>query len=66
MEKNMRTFFKVLFWIFFGLILLISIHSIFNGGIENMIEITKNDGFFEFLKQYFMEIWNGIRALFGM
>lgn len=62
----MHTFLKVLFWIFFGLLAIIALHSIFSGGISDMIQITKNEGFFEFLKQYFMEIWNGFKTTIGL
>ena len=62
----MRIFLKVLFWILFALLIVISLHSIFNGGISNMVAIIKSEGFFEFLKQYFMEIWNGFKTTIGL
>lgn len=61
----MRTFLKILFWVFFAVLVIVFMHSTFNGGIENMVEITKADGFFEFLKQYFMEIWSGFKTTLG-
>ena len=62
----MRLFFKILFWCFFALLLLISFHSIFNGGIDNMVQIIKQDGFIEFIKQYFIEIWTGFKTTIGL
>ena len=62
----MQTFLKVLFWVFFAIILIIALHELFSGGIDNMITIIKQDGFFEFIKQYFMELWKGILHTFGL
>lgn len=62
----MRLFLKILFWILFAILCLISLHSIFNGGIDNMIQIIKQDGFFEFIKQFFVEIWTGFKTTIGL
>lgn len=62
----MQTFLKVLFWIFFGLLIIIGLHSIFDGGLSNAVTIIKTEGFFEFIKQYFMEIWNGFKTTLGL
>lgn len=62
----MSTLLKILLWILLGLLVIISIHSIFTGGLSNAIAIIKADGFFEYIKQYFIEIWNGFKTTFGI
>ena len=61
----MKLFLKITMWVFIGLFILIAIHSLFNGLIDDAIQISKTEGFFEFIKQFFVEIWTGFSTTFG-
>lgn len=61
--KVIKGFFKVVLWIVLPLLLLVGIQHLLNGGIENIITSISNDGFLIFLKDFFVSIYTGFRAL---
>ena len=60
----LKVILKVIWYLIAITCIVLTIYFLFNGGAKELADLSK-DGFFKGVGQFFVNIWEGIKAVFA-
>lgn len=62
----LKVLFKLIFAIAIIALVIISLHLLFNGGVDTYKALIDEHGFWGAVKEFFIQIWTGFKATVGI